>query len=300
MQVKEAVENMCEMVDAHDEHETLEKYAKNGLPKGVSSGWEGFDSYLKIMKGQLNVLSGCPGTGKSEWLESLAVNLALQQKWRIFFYSPEEYPVAYFIMKLMEKVSGKPFQKRGPVEPMTTEEKAESEEFICQNFEFVNPGIEPYNLEKLLFTIEYKTKHEKKIDMAVIDPWNELEHFRPRGQTETDYIGEKLMWCRRFARKHGISLWIVVHPTKLERKKDGTYPEPSMYDLSGSQHWYNKSDNGIILHRTSKDKAENTFVKAKIEKVKNRFYGRVGEHFFSFISSCGRFNDYYPNKELAF
>ena len=59
--------------------------------------------------------------------------------------------------------------------------------FIKEHFDFVDAGTQDFNLETILFTIEQsKTICAKKFDMAIIDPWNELEAHRPAGMTETE------------------------------------------------------------------------------------------------------------------
>ena len=144
----------------------------------------------------------------------------------------------------------------------------------------MDPGHDDeVSFDTVLKTAEYLMKHEnKRIDLIKIDPWNDLEGVRPKGMTETDYIRNCLIKARKFARKHNISFWILAHPAKPVRMtKTGKYPEMTLYDLSDSQHWYNKTDNGFVLVRTEKDKIENNIVKIKICKVKRRYYGRPGE-----------------------
>jgi twinkle protein len=82
----------------------------------------------------------------------------------------------------------------------------------------------------------------KGIRGLVIDPWNEIEHGRTQGQTETEYISIVLSRIRQFARAHGVHVWLVAHPAKLFKEANGKYPVPGPYDVSGSAHWRNKAD----------------------------------------------------------
>lgn len=86
--------------------------------------------------------------------------------------------------------------------------------------------------------------------MVIIDPWNELEHKRRRDESETEYIGRAIRALKRFAKQNDVALWIVAHPSKPEK---GVMKIPGLYDISGSAHWANKADYGLVYHRPSKD-----------------------------------------------
>ncbi len=41
-------------------------------------------------------------------------------------------------------------------------------------------------------------------------------------------------------------VWFVAHPRQLREWKGQA---PNLYDISGSAHFINKADNGIVVHR---------------------------------------------------
>ena len=158
---------------------------------------------------------------------------------------------------------------------------------INKKFTIISADEDSYSFEDILNNIEESIKGGKKIDMVLIDPWNEMESYRPIRMSETDYIGICLRDARRMARKLNISFWIVCHPAKpAQKNNNGEYNAPDMYDLAGSAHWYNKSDNAFILHRQN---LNDTNCLLMIKKIKNRHYGMPGEVSFEFIPSSGRF-----------
>ena len=115
----------------------------------------------------------------------------------------------------------------------------------------------------------------KGIRGLVIDPWNELEHDMGDAQSETVYIGNVLKHVRQFARRHGVHVWIVAHPAKLYREREtGNYPVPTLYDISGSAHWRNKADNGIVVWRDFSDGEK--AVEVHIQKIRFRQIGKPG------------------------
>ena len=112
----------------------------------------------------------------------------------------------------------------------------------------------------------------------VIDPFNEVDHTISGRQTETQYISEFLSVIRRFARHHNIHVWLVAHPTKMQKAVGGDYagkyPPPTPYDISGSAHFFNKADNCLCVWRDVwEDSAK---IELHIHKVRNRAVGYPG------------------------
>ena len=101
-------------------------------------------------------------------------------------------------------------------------------------------------------------------------PWNTLEFSTPEGITETQYISKTLGLITNFARQNDVLMVIVAHPRKME-KKDGIFEVPNLYSISGSSHFFNKTDYGITVYRTDNDDVE-----IHIQKVKFRHLGKTG------------------------
>ncbi len=104
--------------------------------------------------------------------------------------------------------------------------------------------------------------------------------------SENDYVSQALGKIRRFARLNQVHVWIVAHPTKLNKKDDGTYPVPTLYDISGSAHWYNKADNGIAVYRPN---VKDSKVRVYVQKVRFREVGQPGTAEMLFIKDSGSF-----------
>ena len=286
------MENQLNLVDINKTKTIVKDIKKNGLHPGLSSGWLGFDRFYSVPPiGQLNVLTGAPQTGKSEWLDSYIINMIVLHKWKVFVYSPENFPPEYHLQKLAEKISGKPFFGNWTgYENISQKEIDQCFKILENHFSFVDTHINNASVDKIIDTILAECL-ERKIDMAVIDPWNKLESQKPQGVSGTKWVGRELTKIQMFARQHNISFWIVAHPAKPIKLKDGSYAQVTMYDISDSAHWYNMTDNGFILHRTWEDRVNNFLTKMKIAKIKDRRYGHVGEHQFLFEPANGRFGE---------
>ncbi len=108
--------------------------------------------------------------------------------------------------------------------------------------------------------------------VIVIDPWNEIEHKRRADEADHEYTGRAIRKFKRFMRDYDVALWIVVHPRKPDL--NGTKLRmPSLYDASGSAHWANKADYGLVLWRP--DKSTNV-VEAHVTKVRMGYPGKEG------------------------
>ena len=125
----------------------------------------------------------------------------------------------------------------------------------------------------------------------VIDPWNEIEGSRPSNQSETEYISYVLGQARRFARDQGIHLWIVAHPTKIRRDpRTGATPIPTLYDISGSAHWRNKADNGIVVVRDMND--HDSPVEIHVQKIRFKAVGMPGVARLRYNRVCGTYSEW--------
>lgn len=276
---------------AHDFADEFLRMYDEGVPNGLTTGWECVDKHWRIQPGQLTVVTGIPGHGKSEWVDALCVNLALEHGWRTAYYSPENYPVRLHMMKLAEKLIGKPFNP-GPLPRMTRDEANKAEDWINEHFDWIMP--EQPSLDEIMRRTEALIAR-KGLRVLVIDPWNEVEHCRPAGKTEAEYISESLMRLRRFARKHEILLIVVAHPRIIEKRSDGTYPVPTPYDISGGAMWRNKADNCVAIYGYPNDPTGK--VEIHIQKVKFKLFGCVGKVDMTWDRPTGRYFEYLPRSE---
>jgi len=257
----------------------LDAIYQNGLPAGLETGWDNLDSFYRPMDGQWTLVTGVPGMGKSEWLDALAMNLTSKHGWIFGVCSPENQPVTYHAAKLMEKYAGKRLHK------MTPQEYADSKEWVNQFFKFILP--EDRTLEGVLEKAKLLVRRYGMKGL-ILDPYNEITHTNRRdGISETEYISDFLAQIRGFARMMGIHIWLVAHPTKLQKRDDGTYPVPTGYDVAGSAHFFNKADNIIAVHR---DKSNPTsFSEVHIQKIRSRWLGQIGTVYLDWDKNCGRY-----------
>lgn len=270
----------------------IELLYDEGSRPGMSTGWKNLDEFYTVRPGELTVITGIPNSGKSNWLDALLVNLVREHAWRFAVFSPENQPLANHATRLMEKCARQPFRP-GPTERMSRERMREIRECIDYHFAFILPEDED------LWTLDYILKtslalvRRRGIQGIVIDPWNEMEHQRPDRFSETEYVSQCLKRIRQFARKHQVHFWVVAHPAKMYRDNDGKYPVPTLYDISGSAHWRNKADNGIVVWRNLA--VDNDPVEVHVQKIRFREVGKLGRVKFKYDHVIA---DYVPMGDL--
>ncbi|GFR46867.1 hypothetical protein Agub_g8508 [Astrephomene gubernaculifera] len=274
-------------------------YGLEATAAGVSTGWRGLDELYRVTPGELSIVTGVPNSGKSHWLDALAVRLADSAGWRIAFASFEKSVVRH-AQNLIELAARQPmFDPRG-LPSMPPDDFFAALDFVDRHFLLIrHPDMAdepppPAALSSLGPALggpeggaqaawgagadgggaEGGGKGEEEVEDwlaearqpctidwvlgkatqavqrygirgLVIDPYNELEQRRG-SMSETEYVSSMLSKVKRWAQRYQVHVWLVAHPKSME---DWDGSPPSMYDISGSAHWYNKADMGIVVHR---------------------------------------------------
>lgn len=266
------------VVTMDDIYHQVSDYYINGYPKGHDAGIGEFDELLSFSTGQLTVVTGSPGSGKSEFIDYISTQLARRHNWK-FAVCSFENPTAIHATKLMEKFIGLSFNfRKDPSHRMSVSDFEESVYLTDKYFNFINILQVDVTIDGLLSKIR-ELVLRTGIKGVIIDPWNYIEHKVPPGYSETQYVSEALTLIVEFAKKNDVHVFLVAHPRKLMKdQKTGQYPIATMYDISGSAHFFNKADNGISIHRDF----NNGIVTAYVQKVRFSWLGRIGFSCFTF------------------
>ncbi|TVU08521.1 hypothetical protein EJB05_41926 [Eragrostis curvula] len=250
---------------------------------GIRTGWESMDDIYKVVPGELTVVTGVPNSGKSEWIDALMCNINDQCGWKF---------VREHARKLLEKHVKKPFfdaRYGGSVERMTPDEFEAGKEWLNETFHLIR--CEDDSLPSINWVLDLAKAAVLRYGVRglVIDPYNELDHQRPSSQTETEYVSQILTKIKRFAQHHSCHVWFVAHPRQLQNWSGGP---PNMYDISGSAHFINKCDNGIVVHRNRDPNAGPVdVVQVCVRKVRNKVIGQIGDAFLTYNRVTGEFKD---------
>lgn len=266
-----------------DFEQDLDSLFEHGLQKGVTIGFQNFDALCSFETKRLCIITGIPGSGKSEFIDEIAERLNMRYGWRFAFFSPENAPLQYHAAKLIEKFTGKKFGAT-VTNPLTPNEYKEVKEHLQDDFSFIAPS--DYKLDTILEKAKYLVR-KRGIKCLVIDPYNRLEDEQGY-MSETRYISRILDKIQNFAQQNDVLAVLMAHPTKMPKDKEGKTMIPTLYDISGSANFYNKADFGLVVNR---DRLKG-YTEVQIQKVKFRHLGQNGSCFFKYNLNNGRYTPY--------
>jgi len=275
--------------DAQNLSDSIDRLYEGKVEVGVSTGWENVDKLYRVRPGMFTVITGTPSSGKSNWLDSMMVNIAKKEGWNFAVFSPENQPLEDHMARVLEKYIGHPFFD-GPTPCMNKEELEDGKRWLTKHFTWILPDDDKEWSIDVILDAAKRLVLTKGIRGLVIDPWNELEHVRKNGQTETEYISVALKRIRQFGRKYGIHIWVVAHPAKMYRDVKGKLPIPTLYDISGSARWRDKSDNGIVIWRDMSPESKGCIVQVHVQKIRFRQDGMNGVEELSYNWRLGTYH----------
>jgi twinkle protein len=244
-----------------------------------TTGWPHMDKHLKVKGGQLNIVTGTPGSGKSEWVDDLMINTVHNYgaKWAVF--SPENYPVKVYFRKLSEKYESMNFSEfqEATLKNSITELSNHIHLIVDNDKDDVTMEYLFERIRTLVF--------RKGIKAVIIDPWNEISHVM--GEREDQYLSKMLRKIKRFIRKYDLSFWLVAHPKNPQRNKDGNYNKITAYDIAGGYTWNAKADNIFSVWRDRTDNKKP--VEVDMLKIKYKTDGELGTCRFFYQYATGKF-----------
>ncbi|KAH6558315.1 hypothetical protein KP509_1Z069600 [Ceratopteris richardii] len=266
-------------------------WERSGNEQGVSSGWKSLDPFYRVVPGELTLITGVPGSGKSEWIDALMCNLNRQKKWTFALCSMENQ-VKEHGRKLLEKFLGKPFLSASysnGFKRMSEKEYEQGKLWLSKTFFLIRHEDDELPSIEWVLDVAKSAVMRYGIRGLVIDPYNELDHQRPPHMTETEYVSQILSKVKRFAQHHECHVWFVAHPKQLHNWRGEA---PSLYDVSGSAHFINKCDVGIVVHR-NRDPSMGPMdqVQILVRKVRNKAAGVIGEAVLNYNRVTGEYMD---------
>jgi len=242
----------------------------SGAQGGTSTGWSTLDLHYTVAAGELTIVTGIPGSGKSYWLDALTVNIARNEGWVFGMYSPEQHPIRLHISRLIEKYTRESFRSwnGGKHAVMTAERMREGLAWVNDHYWFLGQVDESQGVTALVTQAKQLVKRGG-IRGLIIDPWGDADHSDKGEKRDDEYISLCLTQLRAFARLYQCHVWVVAHTTKLVKDKKGNYPVPDGYMISGGGMWLNKADNLICIWKPGEPELKDHCV-VYVQKIRNR------------------------------
>jgi twinkle protein len=271
------------IVTTDEMYGTICDWYENGYPKGARTRIPGLDELLTFVGGQVTTITGIPGHGKDEYTNWIMANLAKYEEWSWGVCGFEEEAEQTFT-KIIEKYIGKSFDfRKDPTQRISVSEFEKGVYFVDRFFHFYKTEAIDTDIDALLAIAELLVV-KYGIKGLVLNPWNWIENAS--GEEGTEYVSWAYSKIIRFARKRGVHVLIIAHTTKMAKDKvTKKYEVPTLYSISGSAHFYNKTHNGITVYRDEET------VDVYVQKVKQSWLGQKG-------FSSYRFDTYTRQYEL--
>jgi len=284
------------ITDFMDEYAGLLEIYHHGYDKGLSTGWENFDPFFTIRLGTLTTISGVPGNGKTSWVHSMFANLAHLHDMKFGVFSPESGTNGSLFAKLVQITADAPILPTAQ-DRMSLDDLESAAHWVAKHFWRVDATHTDKDSYAVVTLPEVITRLEKLviregIQGAIIDPWNRIEAVKPQGVDAGDYHAWAINMLTRFAQRHMIALFVICHPTKMPDAKFGEEePIPSPYNIMGSSHWYNMSDQILGIGRNKFTEPLNRAT-VQVQKIREEgINGQLGTCHFYYDGRSRRFVD---------
>ncbi len=284
-EVLDAIEYAAEMTDERVEHvsvglaELIAEIKANPIASGDPTGLVELDEITGGWRGgEMTLLTGWPGSGKTK----LAMNLALL---RAMTGVPAcvmtlENPVRTYKLSMLERIGMKPAKLRmdGTGIAMTARELDLAADTLSRlPIQMLNATGEQA-VEEIISVVDY-ARRRLGVKFFVLDHFHRAIAI-PRGADPTTTLASAI--TRLHSKMVGMPdchMLTLAHLRKPGNTRDDDNPMPSMHDLKGAQELIGVPDNIWILWRNYDKKAnDGVWGQSVVRVAKNRDdYGTTGD-----------------------
>lgn len=273
--VKYPVAGTFKVSDCYDDIVAL---YENGLPETISPKHKCFGelkNVFSVMRGHLITGTGIPSHGKSNFTEWYVLNLVRDYKMKASFFSPEHHPFSLHHTTFIEKATGRSFWKdHNDCKRVNKYEIAKYHEWAEEKIYLTGTENGEFPTWDWLFEKFKEQLFSYGIDIFVIDAFNKLA-FTGNGN-RLQQINEVLTKLTMFAQMNNVIIFLVAHPTKMQKDASGLYGSPTLYDVSGSSDFRNQTHDGFSIYRFFGDEVNEPKTVFENLKTKMKFQGEIG------------------------
>lgn len=261
-----------------DVYDDILKMYDNGIPETISPKHPCFGNIKKVfsvMRGHLITGTGIPSHGKSNFTEWYVLNLIRDYGMKASFFSPEHHPFELHHTTFIEKTFGKSFFYDNQNCPRISKEEIEKyRDWANEKIYLTGTENGEFPTWDWIFDKFREQLFGFGIDIFVIDAFNKLG-FSSKGN-KLDQINDVLTKLTMFAQMHNVIIFLVAHPTKMQKGSNGLYNSPTLYDVSGSSDFRNQTHDGFSVYRYFGDEENDSMTVFENLKTKMKFQGEIG------------------------
>lgn len=236
---------------------------RNGFGyKAEVLGLKNISERLGITKGFPTYIGAVPGSGKTEVLLEILLQLSELSGWKHVILTGETGKAEEIYAKLIHKHGRKPFMKvnrKGyPINNHQTDKESEdSFKWVSEHFLVIDAmkidTSKPFRWDDLIEHVEGMLNlSDFKYDSLSIDPFYEIDREdKPQTDGQLRALFHKVY---HYCEEKDIVVFLTSHIVQMKRDVkllDGTYDrsEPTAFDFSGGQAWYQKGFNLVTIYR---------------------------------------------------
>jgi len=250
----------------------------NGFPETIYPKHRCFGNLkniFSVMRGHLITGTGIPSHGKSNFTEWYVLNLLRDYDMKASFFSPEHHPFELHHTTFIEKTFGKNFfQDNDGCPRISKDEINRYKDWAEEKLYLTGTENGEFPTWDWLFEKFKEQLFNYGIDIFVIDAFNKLA-FNGKGN-KLDQINEVLTKLTMFAQMNNVIIFLVAHPTKMQKQQNGLYSSPTLYDVSGSSDFRNQTHDGFSIYRYFGDEENEPMTVFENLKTKMKFQGEIG------------------------
>jgi hypothetical protein len=252
----------------------LVNYAEQGALRGVWLGFPNIHEHYTMSLPGVTDWSGIPGSGKNEVLMEFQINTSKFYGWKHLLYMPDAGDHIEILSDIIQKVSGKTFDKRFS-NIIDEVEISHHLPWVLEHFKILvktdmKAKLTPYQFWDLAVEI----KKSEGLQTATIDSWKDMDHSREKEIGRTDqYLDDVLAYRNAISKSNNLHLHTIIHSLKTDKDKDGKRKPSTAYDLKGGPSWF---DNGKVMVTAHRPDGKENLTEIYWNKVKPRSIGSLG------------------------
>lgn len=249
----------------------LQQVIDGTLPMGLTTGCPSLDEFFLFKEGNLVIINGTDGTGKSVFIWWLMMIAAMYHGWKGIIFSSEN-TLGSFMRKMIQYYWGKQLPRSSNYAMNDMEYKI-ARKFVEDHFTLIKAQEDLYNYKDIINMIK-KTRKMGNYKYAMIDPYNSLKiDLSGYSKLNThEYHYEGISEIKAYGQKNNFGWYVNMHAvTAAARAKDGEkkYPiAPLKADTEGGQKFANKADDFLTVHRVVGHPTEWMITELHVRKIK--------------------------------
>lgn len=246
--------NMNEALDAYEiEYEQAKKYAKEGRPLGLTTGFNELDTKASMRTGNLVIIAAKTSVGKTALSLNMAYNAAMYEQ-NVLFFSAEMQP-----NEIMSRMLSQAFQI-----PSTAFRDGQADSYMVNakktlprddKFRIVDAGT---MTSADICSVAQQEHRKAPISLIVVDYIQFLKDPVEKGKTNTERVGNITRSLKGLAMELKC---VVVALSQVNRAAQGM---PELHHLRDSGNIEQDADIVMLLHREPKS------CEAELNVAKNR------------------------------